>query len=92
MSREPLAREGLISAVAALVAQGLVVWGLPLTPEQTAWLQAAVMLAAVAWTVLRARPQVTPISDPRGIDGQPLVFAAGTVGDPTDPSFISRKD
>ena len=75
MGREPLTREGLISAVAALVAQGLVVWGLPLTPEQTAWLQAVIMLAAVGWTVLRVRPQVTPVADPRGVDGLPLVTA-----------------
>jgi hypothetical protein len=73
MKREPLTREALVAAVAALVAQGLVVWGLPLTPDQVAWLQAVIVLAALGWTVLRARPQVTPVADPRGANGEPLV-------------------
>ena len=72
VSREPLTREGLIAAVAALVAQGLVVWGLPLTGDQVAWLQAVIMLAAVGWTVLRSRPQVTPVADPRDTFGNRL--------------------
>jgi hypothetical protein len=72
MSREPLTREAFIAAAAALLAQGLVVWGLPLTPDQTAWLQAVIMLAAVGWTVWRVRPQVTPVGDPRDAQGRAL--------------------
>jgi hypothetical protein len=72
MNREPLTRESIILAVAALAAQGLVVWGLPLTGEQTAWLQAVITLAAMALLVWRVRPQVTPVADPRDAQGRAL--------------------
>ena len=76
MTREPLTREGLIMAVAALVAQGIAVWS-PLTGAQLAWVQALIGLAAVAWTVLRVRPKVTPLVDPRDNRGTPLVPLGG---------------
>ena len=77
MNREPLTREGLIMAVAAMLAQGVAVWGLPLTGAQLAWVQALIGLVAVAWTVLRARPLVTPLSDPRDNRGLSLVPLGG---------------
>lgn len=72
MTREPVTREAIIAGVIALIAQGLVVWKAPLTGEQIAWVQAMLTLGALAWTVLRARPQVTPVADPRDAEGNPL--------------------
>lgn len=72
MNREPVTREAIIAGAIALIAQGLVVWKAPLTGEQIAWVNAILNLAALAWTVLRARPQVTPLSDPRDQQGRPL--------------------
>jgi hypothetical protein len=76
MSREPLTREGLIMAVAAILAQGVAVWS-PLTGAQLAWVQALIGLAAVGWTVIRVRPKVTPLVDPRDDNGTPLVPLGG---------------
>lgn len=72
MNREPVTREAIIAGAIALIAQGLVVWQAPLTGEQIAWVNSILTLAALAWTVLRARPQVTPLSDPRDQQGRPL--------------------
>lgn len=82
MTREPLTREALIAAVGSLIIQGLVVWGVPLTDAQTRWLQAVATLAALAYVVLKTRPQVTPVADPRDQDGRPLL----PVPDTTEPT------
>lgn len=73
MSREPLTREAIVAALGALLVNGLVVWGLPLNPDQVTWLQTLVSLAVAAWIVWRVRPKVTPVADPRDADGAPLV-------------------
>ena len=72
MTREPITREALIAGLIALAAQGLVVWKAPLTTEQVAWIQALLTALALVWTVWRARPQVTPLVDPRDVDGNKL--------------------
>ena len=72
MQREPLTREALIAAAGALIVQGLVVWGLPLTADQQAWLMSLTTLLALIYTVWAARGKVTPLSDPRDEQGTPL--------------------
>jgi len=73
MNREPLTKEAIFAAAGSMLITGAAVWGLPLTPEQTAWLQGLVSLGVAGWIVWRVRPQVTPVSDPRDADGVPLV-------------------
>lgn len=72
MNREPLTREAVIAALGALLVNGLVVWGLPLTADQVTWLQTLVSLGVAAWIVWRVRPKVTPVADPRDDEGNPM--------------------
>lgn len=71
MSREPLTREAIIAAGIALLVQLLLMLGV--SDEWAQWVGAACTLGVAAWIVLRVRPEVTPVADPRGSEGQPLV-------------------
>jgi membrane protein implicated in regulation of membrane protease activity len=69
-TREPLGREALITAAIAVAVQLLLLLGV--SQEWAAWAGSAITLAALAWTVYRVRPQVTPVADPRDNQGRAL--------------------
>ena len=73
MGREPLAVRGAVVAAIVAVLQAAMAFGLPLTAEQFAVVSTAVNLVATAVVVVLSRGTVTPVDDPRGSDGQPLV-------------------
>ena len=72
MTREPLAiRAAIVAAVAALI-DVAVAFGLDLSVDQVAALNAAVGLFATAVVVVWSRGAVTPVADPKDANGLPL--------------------
>jgi hypothetical protein len=75
MTREPVA---VINSLVTLVEAGIsfgVGFGLKLSAEQVAAIMAVVVALGNLVKTVWARGQVTPVSDPRGSAGQPLVPA-----------------
>lgn len=75
LAREPLTKESITAAAAALIVPGLIAWGAPLTDAQSDWLRALVPVLVAAWIAWRVRPKVTPVADPRDGQGRALVPA-----------------
>ena len=73
MNREPLAVRGAVVAAVAALINVAVAFGLDLTVDQVAALNAAVGLVATAVMVVWTRGKVTPVDDPRNSEGQELV-------------------
>lgn len=73
MIREPLAVRGAIVAVAAAVINLACAFGLKLSGDQLAAVNALIGVAATAVVVLWSRGAVTPVQDPHDDNGQPLV-------------------
>lgn len=73
MTREPLTKEAILAGAVAVVVQLLLLVGV--SDDWAKWAGSALTLAALAWTVWRVRPQVTPVADPRDGNGQPLIPA-----------------
>lgn len=72
MNREPLAvRAAIVAAIAGLV-NVAVLFGWDLTVEQISALNTAVGLIGTAVVVVWSRGAVTPLSDPRDTNGNPL--------------------
>jgi uncharacterized membrane protein YjjB (DUF3815 family) len=70
MSREPLTREAIIAGAIGLGVQLLLMLGV--SEQWATWAGAACTLAVAAWIVLRVRPKVTPVADPRDDQGRAL--------------------
>ena len=64
-SREPLAIRASIVAVAAVLIQLAVAFGVTLTVDQVAAISAAVNVISAAVIVIWTRGAVTPVDDPR---------------------------
>ena len=72
MSREPLAvRAAIVAAVAGLI-NVAVLFGWDLSVEQVGAINTAVGLVGTAVVVVWSRGAVTPLSDPRDSNGDPL--------------------
>ena len=65
---EPLAVRGAIVAVASSLVQLLVVFGVPLTVDQTAALLSFINVASIAAVVIWSRGAVTPVDTEEGWD------------------------
>ena len=70
---EPLAVRGAIVAVASSLVQLLVVFGVPLTTDQTAALLSFINVASIAAVVIWSRGRITPVAHPRDDEGNALV-------------------
>ena len=68
-TREPLAIRASIVAVAAVLIQLAVAFGVDLTADQIAAISAAVNVISAAVIVVWTRGAVTPVDDPR-LDGE----------------------
>ena len=64
-NREPLAIRGALVAVAAVLVQLAVAFGVDLTVEQLAAVSATINVISAAAVVLWSRGKVTPVDDPR---------------------------
>lgn len=72
-TREPLVVRGAVVAAVEVILHVLVVLGvLPWSPDQEATIAAAVGVIGTAVVVLWSRGAVTPVADPRAVDGAPL--------------------
>lgn len=72
MNREPLLRKSLWVALVTAVLAVLIAAGVPIGAELRAAIIALVGVAAPLLAAIWARPDVTPVSDPRDANGQPL--------------------
>lgn len=72
MTREPLAIRGAVIAAVQAALTFAVLMGLDLTPEQVAGAMALVATLGTLAVVLWTRGKVTPISDPRDNEGNPM--------------------
>ncbi len=78
MSREPLLIPGaVVAALQALLTTVVLMGWWNLTDEQTAGWMGFIALAGTATVVVFTRGRVTPVDDPRSMDGVPLVPVRG---------------
>jgi hypothetical protein len=75
MKREPLITTALITSLVGAVLTLLVAFGVPLTEAQQDAINGLVIVAAPLVVALVGRRYVTPLSDPRDVDGEPLTRA-----------------
>lgn len=68
---------GIIAAVSAVIALA-VAFGLPLTADQKVAIIGAVSVVAPLLAAAIANPKVTPLADPKDVDGLPLVRESGS--------------
>lgn len=72
MRREPLLRKATWTGLAAAVFAVLVLVGKPVSPEWQAGILGLIGAVLPVVAALLARSDVTPLSDPRDNDGNPL--------------------
>ena len=78
MNREPLVSAASITALVSAVVAVLAAFGLDLSQDQTAALVGLVAVVAPLIVALVVRPKVTPVADPRTVDGVPLIPVGST--------------
>jgi hypothetical protein len=87
MSREPLFSSASIVAFATALLSCLVSFGLDITNDQQSKLLALIGIVASFAVAFLARPQVTPVKDPRDNLGQPLTPVTETRFRPDTDGF-----
>lgn len=73
MKREPLLKKGTWTALTSAVIVVLVAVGVPISSELKVAFITLVSTVAPIIVALWARPDVTPVADPRDTEGNPLL-------------------
>lgn len=89
MDREPLVSTGVATAAVTAILTLLVAFGLSITDDQQSAILGVVAVLGPLVAVAFARNKVTPVSDPRGPDGSPLV-SAPTADEPFLPGVVDE--
>lgn len=90
MSDEPVLSANTLVALVSAVLVLAISFGMPMTEEQRAAILGVVVIVAPIAAALWARSQVTPLADPRDIDGAELTRPDNTPALPAQGRMIQQ--